>query len=184
MLYIRYIYQNYMKISWNTVDKIFSKKLPLASTIASRWLWNLLLAFPTVSLRELVNAAVIFAFSSCPTHKNQAELQSGELDSQMLEVMWVQKFSGSQLWILLLVLPYIGSSSGHPLNPGQYHLFQALDVDLHFEPENMWEDEWRRNITIASDHTKYYDVHWVFGFHQYECESFLRLTTKHCVLVV
>ena len=59
---IRYIYQNYMKISWNTLDEISQKSL-LALTTASRWVWNLLQVLK-VSLFKLVNATVILAFSS------------------------------------------------------------------------------------------------------------------------
>ena len=62
--FIRYIYQNYMKISWNTIDWIYSKKLSYASTVASRWIQNLLQAFPMISLFKLVNAAIILPFSS------------------------------------------------------------------------------------------------------------------------
>ena len=40
--FIKYIYQNFMKISWNTIDQIYSKKSPLVSTMATRWLQNLL----------------------------------------------------------------------------------------------------------------------------------------------
>ena len=38
--FIRYIYQNYIKISWNTKDQIYSKKLPSTSTTASTRLWK------------------------------------------------------------------------------------------------------------------------------------------------
>ena len=42
----------------------------------------------------------------------------------------------------------------------------------------MKKAEWRHNITITSDHSKYYDVDWIFGFHQYEYESDPRMTPK------
>ena len=42
----------------------------------------------------------------------------------------------------------------------------------------MFEDEWRNNVTITSDHKKYYDVDEVSGFHQYVYESIPRLTSK------
>ena len=29
----------------------------------------------------------------------------------------------------------------------------------------MWEDVWRHNVTIASDHPNHQDVDWVFAFH-------------------
>ena len=61
---IWYIYQNYKKISWNNIDQIYSKKSPLDSTMTSSRLQNLWQAFLTVSLFKLVNATVIFAFSS------------------------------------------------------------------------------------------------------------------------
>ena len=35
----------------------------------------------------------------------------------------------------------------------------------------MREDEWRHDITIASDHPKHHDVDWVFDFYHYEYES-------------
>ena len=81
-----------------------------------------------------------------------------------------------------VLLPDIGSSSSFPLYSGQHNLLQVLDVGLHVESEAMWEDEWRRNITIASDYPKYHDVNWVFGFLQYE--SVLRLTSRHSVIFV
>ena len=69
-------------------------------------LQNLLQAFPTVSLFKLVNAAIILAFNSslmlhiflvsCSTALHiLRELQFG--------VMWLQKFTDSQYWVLLLV---------------------------------------------------------------------------------
>ena len=58
------IYQNYKKISWNSIDKIYTKKASLASTSTSRHLRNLLQAFLQVFLSKLVKSAVIFAFSS------------------------------------------------------------------------------------------------------------------------
>ena len=44
------------------------------------------------------------------------------------------------------------SSSSYFLNPGQHFLLQALNGGLHVESETMWVDEWRHNISIASDH--------------------------------
>ena len=29
----------------------------------------------------------------------------------------------------------------------------------------MWEDEWKHNITIPSDHPKYDNVDWMYGFY-------------------
>ena len=52
-------------------------------------------------------------------------------------------------------------------------------MDLHVECEDTQDDEWRHNITIASDHPKHHNVDWVIGFHQYEFETVFRLTTKH-----
>ena len=60
----KHIYQNYMKISENTIDEVHSKKSPLASILASRRLQNLPRSFPMISLFKLVNVAVIIAFSS------------------------------------------------------------------------------------------------------------------------
>ena len=58
--FIGYSYQNYMKISRNSTDKIYLKKSLLASSLAFRWLQ----AFLMVSLFKLVNAVIILAFSS------------------------------------------------------------------------------------------------------------------------
>ena len=60
---IYYINQNYMKISWNTINKIYSKKSQLASIIESK-LQNLLRDFQTFSLIKLQNVGFIIAFSS------------------------------------------------------------------------------------------------------------------------
>ena len=59
--FIWYIYKSYMKIFWNTIDKIYSKKSPLVSITAFRRLRNLLPAFSTISLSKLANATVMFA---------------------------------------------------------------------------------------------------------------------------
>ena len=50
---------------------------------------------------------------------------------------------------------------------------------LHVDCATMWEDKYQRNLTIASDHPNLNDVNWVFGFHQREYESVLRLTPKN-----
>ena len=52
------IYQNYMKIAWNTIDNIYSKKTPWNSSTASRQFRNLQHTFPIESLFNLVNATV------------------------------------------------------------------------------------------------------------------------------
>ena len=76
-----FIYQNFLKISCNTIDSIYLKKSPLASVMASTKLRNLQQAFSTISLSKLVNVAVILTHSSsmgwhefcfmvqlCPSH--------------------------------------------------------------------------------------------------------------------
>ena len=62
--FIRYIYQNYIKISWNTIKKIYSKESPLLSTMASRHLRNFFQAFLRIILFKMENPAIILAFSS------------------------------------------------------------------------------------------------------------------------
>ena len=47
-----------------------------------------------------------------------------------------------------VLLPDVGSSSSHPLDPGQHYLFQALDVGHCVESEAMWKNK-QRHITIA-----------------------------------
>ena len=64
-----------------------------------------------------------------------------------------------------LLLLNVGSLSSYRHNPGQHYLPQEHDIGLGVEVEVMWEDEWRHNFTIASNHPKYHDVDWVFGFH-------------------
>ena len=71
------------------------------------------------------------------------------------------------VWHRVLLLD-VGSSSSHPLNPGQHYFLQALDVDLHVDSEAIWENELRHNVTITFDLPKYHDVDVVFGFHQYQ----------------
>ena len=58
--------------------------------------------------------------------------------------------------------PDVGSSCSQPLNPEQHYLLQALVIGLCVESEVMWEDKWRHNNIITSDHPKRYDVNWVF----------------------
>ena len=114
--FIQYIYQNYMKISWNTIDLIYSKKSPLTSTTDSRWLWNFLQFFLMVSLFKLANIADILAFSSSlvlhgvflaplltvpTTQNNQEDCNLGSWE--WCGIVWSQKFSDCQHWILLFV---------------------------------------------------------------------------------
>ena len=42
--------------------------------------------------------------------------------------------------------------SNHPLDPGEHYHLQELDAGLCVESDGTWEDEWRHNITIISDH--------------------------------
>ena len=172
-----------MKISWNTLDWIYSNKLPLTSITAARRLRNFLLAFPTVSLSKLVTAAIILAFSvslvlrgvllvsfSIIPHTSRG-LLSWELGGQMLKLISSQKFFHAQHQVLLLVLHSTESVARRkvfqlPLShPSQHKFVLAFDIGLGVESEAMWEDEWRHNITITLDHSKYCDVNWVFGFH-------------------
>ena len=94
--------------------------------------------------------------------------------------MWLQEFSHSQDWVPLLVGHGAESySSSQILYPEQHYLLQTLDVGLRVECEVKWKDEWRQNVTIASDNPKHHDdVDWVFGFHQSEYKSITRLTPK------
>ena len=91
--------------------------------------------------------------------------------------------SPSVAWCRVL-LPDVGPFSTHPLNPRQHYLLQALDVSLHVEFEAELEDKWWHNVTTASDHPKHLEVDKVLGFNQYECESLLRLTSKHSEIFV
>ena len=61
---MRYINHNYIKISWNTINLICSKKSRLASATPSRQFWNLQQAYSTVFLIKLVNATIACTFSS------------------------------------------------------------------------------------------------------------------------
>ena len=83
-----------------------------------------------------------------------------------------QKFSHCQAWVLLLVWHGVryccqmkGSCSRLSLGPEKYYLLQALHVNLHTESEVTWENEWKYNINIASDHPRHHDVNWLFSFH-------------------
>ena len=92
----------------------------------------------------------------------------------MFGVMWLQKFSNCQDWVLLLgwysaaLLSDIEYSNSQSFNSVQHYLFQAFNVSLHVECVAMKEDEWRHNVIIVSDHPKYHDVDWVFDFHPYQ----------------
>ena len=123
--FTRFINQNSMLISGNTTDKIYSKKLPLASTTTSWRLGNLLQVLATISLFKLVNTAIILAFSlslmlcrvlvvsrsTLPNKLLSRWLQSGESDSQLWEVMQLQKFSHSKNWVFLFMWHSAGSFS-------------------------------------------------------------------------
>ena len=101
-----------------------------------------------------------------------------------------QKFSRSQLWVLLLMLHGNDSfcltcySSNHSLDPAEHYFLSALGVGFRVEFEAMWEDIWRHSITIARGRSKYRDMSWVYGLHQYEYKSVLRLTFKHLEIFV
>ena len=60
----KWMNKNNMKISLNSMVQIYSKKTLLSITTASRHLWYVLHTFPMISLYKLLNATVIFAFSS------------------------------------------------------------------------------------------------------------------------
>ena len=45
----------------------------------------------------------------------------------------------------------------------RYYFLKVLDVESKF----IWEDKWRDNVSIASDHPKKHNVDQVVGFHQY-----------------
>ena len=62
----------------------------------------------------------------------------------------------------------IAGPNSYSFDPGKYYFLQPLDVGLCIESEAMWKDEWRYNVTIASDHPKHYDVAWLFRFHHYQ----------------
>ena len=92
----------------------------------------------------------------------------------MLGVIWSQKLLQSQHWVLLLVwhdavlLLDVGSFSSHSFDQEKHKLLQVLVVGHCIDSEVMWEDEWRHDVTIVSDHPKHNDVNRVFGFHQYQ----------------
>ena len=116
-------------------------------------LQNLLQAFPKVSSFRLVNAAVILAFSL------YLVLLRVLMNSLLTEphtisrVRWsdIRSDVGAEIFPRLrLTSPAcvawprdlfldVGSSSSHPIDPGQYYLLQALYVGLHVEFEIMWE---------------------------------------------
>ena len=104
------------------------------------------------------------------THNNQGDWNLGSYVDRcwgdiVAEIFWqlrlVPPICMAWHWVLLT---NAGSFSSHLLNPRQYYLFQALGEGLHVGLEAMWEEEWRHNVTIASDHPKHHDVNWVFGF--------------------
>ena len=100
------------------------------------------------------------------THNNQ-----GNCNLVNLVVMWLQIFSQLFSHVCVIryrvLLPDVGSYSSHTLDPEQQSLLQECGVSLHVEFEAMCEDEWKHNITIASDHSEHSDVNWGFDFHLY-----------------
>ena len=164
-----------MKSSLNTIDWIYSKNSPLASTTASKrisckpfQLFPCLncCCYPCLQFIFGVAQSFIGHCQPCPTHNNQGNCNLELLSGQLLGIH-LQKFSDGQDWVLLLVvwcrvlLSDTGSSSSRPLKPGQHYLLQALNVDFYVESEVMWD--------------------WVFGFHPYES---LRLTPNIEIFVL
>ena len=92
----------------------------------------------------------------------------------------LEEFSDSKNQVLQFVrhgavlLPDVGSSSCHPL---------SLDVGHHVQCEVMWEDEWKHNVTMTSDHPKHHHEDWVFGFSSLS-ENFLRIEQANILLFV
>lgn len=48
----------------------------------------------------------------------------------------------------------IRSSNNHPLNPGYHYLLKALNVGLHVENEELWEDACWDKLAATDHHTK------------------------------
>ena len=84
----------------------------------------------------------------------------------------------------IALLPIVESSYCHPLDPGQHYLRQALNAGYCAESEAMLEDEWRQNVSIASDQPKDYDVFPVWVFYQYKRETVLGLTPNQSGIFV
>ena len=135
-------------------------KLPLGSTTIFRWLWNFLQAFPTVSLTELVNSAVIHTFSpSLVSHR-------------ILEMMSSQKCSHRQHWVLLdhdteSACQTLGLTGATLSIQGCTTSSRLFDVRHRVKSETKWVDEWMYKVTIVKEHRKHHDVDWVFGFPDY-----------------
>ena len=97
---------------------------------------------------------------------------------QIIKRIAIRRFRGSDIWgdvvaeifsqpHMFLVLRWHNTYSYcYPLGPLQHYLLQSLDEGLCVESDAVWEDEWRNNVNIDSDHTKH-DVDWVFGLHRY-----------------
>ena len=76
-----------------------------------------------------------------------------------------RNFFTSKTWLSCLC---VLTKSSVLLDPGEHCLLPALHVGFHVESEAMWEDKWRYNVSIISDHSKHHDVDRVFSFYEYE----------------
>ena len=110
-----------------------------------------LLSLPSVLLRcctvLLVSLSLSLSLSQlCPTHNNQGiaiwSIKQINVRSDMVVEIFSQSSLGSPACVAwrTVLLPDVGSSSSHPLDPRQYYILLALDVSLHIVSEIMWED--------------------------------------------
>ena len=119
------------------------------------------------------------SFSHRSSTQNNQRLQFGESSDHMFWVLYSQKTSHSQKWILLawggrvLLTDVEFSAANHSIQAAVPS--SGTFVGLRIESETTWENKWRHHVTIAYNLPKH-DEDWEFGFNQYEYESVFRLT--------
>ena len=154
-------------VDW--ANQIYSRKSPLASITSSRRLQNLPQPFLEIGID-----AFIFGWSLAqpnPTQKNQRDYNLGSKAARCKRWCGLRNFFHCLQWIFLL---YVGSSSNYPLDPGQNYFLHAFDVGFRVVSNATLEDEWKHNVTIASDHHKmwtgfYSSSIWIR--HQINCQT-------------
>ena len=149
------------------------RKRQIHTTTAPRWLQNILKAFPTVTLFNLVNITIYFAFifgvarSFANRLLKRAQqiiigiaiwgVRQRDISGDMVAEIFSLPRLGPPtcvIWRRTLLLDGVSSSS-HPLDPGQHFLLYVSSVGLRVICETMWEDECGHNIIITSDHMQW-----------------------------
>ena len=160
--------------------------MPWASTTASKQFQNLLQAFPMVFLFESIKAAVNITFSwSLLLHRifflpfNRTSHITIKMIAlwcggrpQLRGDMVTENFQRAKTDFFCLcdmVRSRVARRRVFQQPTSRSWLPQPCSGTCRFcvVSETMCEDEWRHNITIASDHPKHYDVDLVFRFHLY-----------------